>query len=31
MRETIAVNCILKYLTKTKDLFMVNGGEELKL
>ena len=26
-----AVKCILKYLRRTKDLFMVCGGEELKL
>ena len=25
-----AVKCILKYLRRTKDLFMVYGGEELK-
>ena len=26
-----AVKCILKYLRRTKDLFLVYGGEELKL
>ena len=26
-----AMKCILKYLRKTKDLFLVYGGEELKL
>ena len=25
------MKCILKYLRRTKDLFMVNGEEELKL
>ena len=29
--DWVAVNCILKYLRRNKDLFMVNGGEELKL
>ena len=26
-----AVKCIIKYLRRTKDLFLVYGGEELKL
>ena len=26
-----AMKCILKYLRRTKDLYMVYGGEELKL
>ena len=26
-----AVKCILKYFRRTKDLFLVYGGEELKL
>ena len=26
-----AMKCILKYLRRTKDLFLVYGGEELKL
>ena len=26
-----AVKCIIKYLRRTKDLFLVYGGKELKL